>query len=107
MGYSLDFRQRVLAYKEENEFTFEKTSEHFNVSLRTLFRWANNITPCTQRQKPATKVDMQALEKDVQSHPDDYQWERAKRLGVCQPAIHYALKRTNITFKKNTKTPKS
>ena len=30
MGYSLDFRQRVLAYKEENEFTFEKTSEHFN-----------------------------------------------------------------------------
>ncbi len=105
MGYSLDFRQRTLAYNEEKQFTFEKTSEHFNVSLRTLFRWANHITPCTVRKKPATKVDMQALEKDVQSHPDDYQWERAKRLGVCQPAIHYALKRTNITFKKNTKTP--
>ncbi len=55
-------------------------------------------------KKPATKVDMQALAKDVPSHPDD-QWERAKRLGVCQPAIHYALKRTHITFKKNTKTP--
>ncbi|MBL4822321.1 MAG: hypothetical protein JKX90_02190 [Colwellia sp.] len=70
-----------------------------------MFRGANNITPCTQRQKPATKVDMLSLEKDVQYHPDDYQWERAKRLGVCQPTIHYALKRTNITFKKNTKTP--
>ena len=107
MGYSLDFRQRVLAYKEKNGLTFEKTSEHFNVSLRTLFRWGNNIMPCVKRQKPATKVDMQALEKDVQSHPDDYQWERAKRLNVSQPAIHYALKRTNITFKKNTKTSKS
>ncbi|WP_212668799.1 IS630 transposase-related protein [Pseudoalteromonas sp. NBT06-2] len=67
MGYSLDFRQRVLAYKEINEFTFEKTSEHFNASLRTLFLWANNITPCINRQKATTKVDMQALEKDVQS----------------------------------------
>lgn len=105
MGYSLDFRQRVLAHKEEKELTFEQTSEHFNVSLRTLFRWANDITPCTQRNKPATKVDMLALEKDVQSNPDDYQWERAKRLGVTQPTIHYALKRIKITFKKNSKAP--
>ncbi|WP_212668829.1 IS630 transposase-related protein [Pseudoalteromonas sp. NBT06-2] len=46
-------------------------------------------------------MDMQVLEKDVQSHPDDYQWERAKRLGVCQPAIYHTLKRTNINFKKH------
>lgn len=102
MGYSLDFRQRVLAYKEDKNLTFEKTSEHFDVSLRTLFRWTHNITPCTHRQKPATKVDMQALENDIELSPDDYQWERAKRLGVCQPAIHYALKRINISVKKNT-----
>ena len=47
---------------------------------------------------PSGFFQCQALEKDVQSHPDDYQWERAKRLGVYQPAIHYALKRTHITF---------
>jgi transposase len=105
MGYSLDFRQRVLAYKEENDFTFEKTSEHFNVSLRTLFRWENNITPCTHRQKPATKVDMDALKKEIESSPDNYQWELAKRLGVSQTTLHYALKRINISFKKNTETP--
>ncbi len=52
-------------------------------------------------------MDMQALAKDVPSHPDDYQWEQAKRLGVCQPAIHYALKRTHITFKKTLKHPKT
>ncbi|MBL4822000.1 MAG: hypothetical protein JKX90_00550 [Colwellia sp.] len=55
MGYSLNFRQRVLAYKEENEFTFEKTSEYFNVSLNTLFRWANDVTPCTERKKICNK----------------------------------------------------
>ena len=105
MGYSVNFSQRVLAYKQENDFTFEKTSEHFNVSLRTLFRWSNNIAPCTHRQKPATKVDMDALKKEIASSPDDYQWERAKRLGISQPTLHYALKRINISFKKNTETP--
>ncbi|MDC9595174.1 IS630 transposase-related protein [Xenorhabdus sp. IM139775] len=34
-----------------------------------------------------------------------YQWERAKRLGVSQSAIHYALKRLKLTLKKNVKTP--
>jgi transposase-like protein len=101
MGYSLDFRQRMLACKEENDFTFEKTSEHFDLSLRTLFRWTNNIAPCTHSQKSATKVDMDALKKEIESSPDEYQWERAKRLGVSRPAIYYALKRINISFKKN------
>ncbi|WP_340612132.1 IS630 transposase-related protein, partial [Xenorhabdus bharatensis] len=31
--------------------------------------------------------------------------ERAKRLGVAQSAIHYALKRLKITVKKNAKAP--
>ena len=37
---------------------------------------------CTKRNKPATKVDMEQLRRDVEKDPDDYQWERAKRLGV-------------------------
>ncbi|MFC6273861.1 IS630 transposase-related protein [Pseudoalteromonas fenneropenaei] len=35
----------------------------------------------------------------MEQFPDDYQWERAKRLNVNQPAIHYALKRLNISYK--------
>ena len=100
MTYSIDFRQHVLAYKDKHNLTFEKTSEHFAISLRTLFRWHDNITPCTTRQKPATKLDMDILKQDVEAHPDDYQWERAKRLNVGQPAIHYALKRLKISYKK-------
>lgn len=105
MGYSLDFRQRVMKDKESNGLTFQAVSEKYNVSIRTLFRWADNIEPCVSRDKPATKVDEQALLKDIENFPDAYQFERAKRLSVTQPAIHYALKRLNITYKKNTKTP--
>ncbi|MET1255248.1 IS630 transposase-related protein [Aliikangiella maris] len=102
MGYSLDFRQRILAYKEKHGLTFEQTSEHFSIGIRTLFRWVNKIEPCTTRKKPATKVDTEILLNDLELFPDDYQWERALRLGVTQPAIHYALKRLKISFKKNT-----
>jgi len=106
MAYSLDFRQRVFAYKEKHQLTFEQTSEHFGISIATLFRWQKRLEPCTTRNRPATKVDMDALIKDIEKFPDDYQWERAQRLNVTQPGIHYALKRLKISFKKNSKTPK-
>ena len=51
------------------------------------------------RNKPATKIDMDRLEKDIERHPDDYQWERGKRLGVTQSAIHYALQRLGVSYK--------
>ena len=77
MTYSKDFRQHVLDYKEEHELTFEQTSQHFDISCRSLFRWADKVEPCTKRNKPATKVDMEQLRCDVESHPDDYQCFRA------------------------------
>ena len=104
MAYSIDFRRRVFAYKEKHNLTFEQTSEHFGINIASLFRWQNKIEPCTHRNKPASKVDMDLLKKDIEKFPDDYQWERAKRLNVTQPTIHYALKRLNISYKKNTKT---
>ncbi|MDC9615961.1 IS630 transposase-related protein [Xenorhabdus khoisanae] len=105
MGYSLDFRKRVLAYKDKHSLTFEQTSAHFEISMRTLFRWCHKIEPCMTRDKPATKIPDPVLTADIQHFPDDYQWERAKRLGVSQSAIHYALKRLRISRQKNTKTP--
>ena len=50
---------------------------------------------------------MVALAEDVESAPDDYQWERAKRLGVSERTIGYGLKRLGISRKKNTKTSQS
>jgi len=105
MSYSIDFRQKILAYKEKHSLTFQQTSKHFDVAIRTLFRWSENIQPRITRNKPSTKIDMDALIKDIEQRPDDYQWERAKRFGVTQPCIHYALKRAKISYKKNTSTP--
>ena len=69
-------------------------------NVASLFRWKNKLEPSLTRNKPATKVDMSLLKEDIEKFPDDYQWGRAKRLNVTQPAIHYALKRLNISFKK-------
>ena len=107
MTYSKDFRQNVLAYKDKNGLTFEQTSKHFDVAIRSLFRWEQQLEPCATRNKPATKVDMDLLLKDIDKNPDDFQWERAERLSVGQPCIHYALKRLKVTYKKNSATSKS
>ena len=56
---------------------------------------------------PSTKLDMDKLAKDVENYPDDYLWERAKRLNVGQPAIHYGLKRLKISYKKSVEPPQS
>ena len=45
-------------------------------------------------------MDWEALAKDVETHPDSYQYERAARFGVSQPGIAYALNRLKLSRKK-------
>jgi len=97
MCYSLDFRKRVLEIKEKEGLSNRQTSERFGVSMRSLFRWQNRIEPKLKRDKPATKIDMQALELDVEEHPDAYLEERSRRLGVSASGVFYALRRLEIT----------
>jgi len=104
MTYSLDFRKKVFQYKKKERLTFDQTSKHFDIPIRTLFRWSKRLEPCVTRNKPATKIDMDALAKDIEAHPDDYQWERAIRFGVTQTAIRFALKRLGVSYKKNAET---
>ena len=101
MAYSLDFRKQVFKVKQKEGLTFEQTSERFSIAMRTLFRWQKRIEPIVKRNKPSTKVDMEALAKDVEDNPDSYQHERAKKFGVSQSTIFYALKRLKISYKKN------
>ena len=106
MTYSLDFRTKVFRIKEKKGLTFEQVSDHFDISIRTLFRWQKKLEPTMTRNKPATKINMDRREKDIERHPDDYQWEPGKRLGVTQSAIHYALQRLGVSYKKNVATSK-
>lgn len=100
--YSLDFRKRVLAIKKKEKLTFEATSKRFDIGIRTLFRWANRLEPYTTRNKPATKIDMERLKRDVQENPDRYQYERARMFQVTARGIGKALQRLSITYKKNS-----
>ena len=107
MCYSLDFRKRVFSIKKKEELTFLETSKRFGVPERTLFRWQQRLEPKITRNKPATKINMDALKKDVENHPDRFQYERAKDFGVTQGAIWFALKRLKISYKKNTVSSES
>ena len=101
MSYSLDFRKQVFKIKENESLSFEAVSERFGISVRTLFRWKNRLEPKTTRNKPATKIDMEALEKHIEDYPDAYQYERAAVFGVSPNGILYAFRRLKISHKKN------
>ncbi len=101
MSYSLDFRKQVFKIKDKERLTYQQASDRFGVSIRTLFHWSKELIPKSGRNKPATKIDMEALRKHVEAYPDAYQYERAAFFGVSPNCILYALRRLNISHKKN------
>jgi len=100
MTYSIDFRKKVLEVKRREHMTLKEVSSRFSVGIASVVRWSKRVEPQKTRNKPATKIDMQALAKDVAEHPDSYQYERAERFGVSQRGIALALKRLGISYKK-------
>lgn len=108
MTYSPDFRQHILSTKKEENLSLRKTSSRFEVSINTLCLWLKGVFPKNSRDKKPLKIANERLLQDVKDHPDDFQYERAERLGVSQRGISHALKRLKITRKKkrsNTQKP--
>jgi len=85
MTYPLKFRQKILAIQIKHNLTFQEASERFEISIRTLFRWHKQLEPCMTRNKPATKIDMDQLRKDVEIYPDSYLRERAIKCQLTLP----------------------
>ena len=102
MAYSIKFRKKVLDIKKKEKLSVAETGKRFHIGVASIFRWMKKVEPCITRNKPATKIDMQALQKDIGKNPDAYQWERAEAFGVTQSTIFYALKRLGKTYKKNS-----
>lgn len=107
MTYSHDFRKKVLSIKEKESLSFAKIAKRFDIGIATVVRWAKNIESKTSRNKPATKINMEALMRDVEAYPDAYQYERAQRLNVSKTGIGYALKRLGVTYKKTLNHPRA
>ena len=100
MTYSIDFRRQALLIKAKEHLSFDEIAKRFGVGRASVVRWSKRIQAQHTRQKAATKIDMEALKRDVEVYPDAYQYERAQRLGVSQRGIGYALKRLGISRKK-------
>jgi transposase len=104
MTYSIDFRRKVLQIRKAKGLSIIKTSELFKISPTSIVKWNKTIMPKAGRNKPATKIDMEALAKDVKENPDSYHYERAARLEVGTRTVGDALKRLQVTYKKNVES---
>lgn len=102
MTYSLDFRRKVFAVKEKENLTLSEVAKRFDIGLASVVRWSANIAPKNTRNKPPTKINMEALQQDIIDYPDAYQYERAHRLNVSKSGIWHALQRLKVTYKKNS-----
>jgi transposase len=107
MTYSLDFRKKVLKIRAEESLSIEAVALRFGVGKASVMRWLVALEPKKQRNKPATKIDMALLAKDVASYPDSFQYERAQRFGVSASGIRLALMRLKISYKKNLESSQS
>jgi len=105
--YSICFRKQVLSIKEQEKLSIRQVAQRFGIAFRSVVSWLQRLEPKTKRDKPATKIDMEALKEDVGKYPDAYLYERASRLKVSISGVYSALKRLNITYKKNSKPSKS
>ena len=100
MTYSLDFRKKVISVRERDQLTIVETATRFDIGHATLIRWLKKVEPKATRERRCTKITNEALLADVSAHPDDYQYERAERMGVSTSGILKALKRCGISRKK-------
>lgn len=105
MAYSQDYRQMVLDKLSSGQ-TVRSIANELNISTQTVQRWKSNSARKQRLFKPY-KIDNNALRRDVEMYPDDYQHERAIRFNCSQRAIGMALKRLAITQKKASKSSKS
>ncbi len=106
MTYSVDFRRHVLSFRKKEGLTFAQTSERFDVGIASLTRWNKEIEPKATRENRPRKIDLDALAKDVEKHPDAYQYERAARFEVTPKAIWQALRKLGVTYKKSSASSK-
>ena len=105
MTYSLDFRRKVLTIRSEEKLSMAKTAKRFGVGITSIMRWVKNPEIKKTRNKPARLIDMEALKKDIELYPDAYLKERAERFNVTHNGIWRALKRLNVSYKKNPSAP--
>ena len=106
MSYSQDFRDKVLEVKQQESLTISSTAKRFCIGTTTLKRWLKNPILKTTKNRPSTKIDLDALRAHVKSKPDAYHYERANDFNCSASGIAYAIKKLKISNKKTLIHPK-
>ena len=102
MAYSIDLRQRVVAFVEEGGSKAE-AARRFRVSGWCVQDWCGRSDLAPKQHGPRQrKLDRLALRQHVAHHPEATLKERAQHFGVAINAIWYALQRLQVTHKKNS-----
>jgi len=105
MAYSVKFREQVMKFIDNNH-TIHEAHEVFEVGTTTIKRWKKlKEEKGTLENQPlnrkATKLCPEQLKAYVSEKPDSYQSEIAEVFSCTQSAVSYALKRLQLTRKKN------
>ena len=92
--YSLDFRMKVLEIKKQDQLSFMNVAKRFGVGVASVFRWSKEPTPKFSRNKPATKIDMEALKRGELRLEDIVEVKESvgRELGEYQGEVLYLKK---------------
>jgi hypothetical protein len=97
MTYPLKFRKKVLRVREKEGLSIAAVAARFDVGVASVVRWLHTLEPM-QNIRRRRCIDLTALQKDVEDHPDAYPYERAQRFGVAQSSMHRALGQPILVF---------
>jgi len=111
MSYDIKFRQCAIAYWNAGH-TKAETAAVFQVGTATLQLWKSQLNETgtlepKKRRETWRKIDPEKLKAYVEEHPDAYLKEIAQVFGCSDVAVLKAMKRLNITRKKNHSIPRN
>jgi transposase len=99
MSYSVDLRERVLAFIEAGGTKYE-ASDVFGVGRATIYRWlSSDSLTAKPRQTRRRVIDKAALKAHVMSHPDVLLRERALEFSVTPSGLWRAMRAQGLRKK--------
>jgi transposase len=110
MSYDIKYRQRAIEYWQDGH-SKRATATVFKVSPTTLQTWKSMLKETgTMKPKPRKetwkKINPVTLLAYLKEHPDAYLMELAEEFDCSDTAIMKALKRVQISRKKNHQIPR-
>ena len=101
--YSIDFKRRAVAYKEEGH-TFKELKEAFGIPAETYYQWkeklGNGYYEIKIKRERSRKIDREKLKQAVAENPGAYLYELAQPFGCTPQAVFSMLGKLKITLKK-------